>query len=333
MHDLLVSYLLGECGDEQRQRVEEALRRDPKLRRQLEHIRNCIGCPDDATQPELPPCGLAERTAQRVSHLADGDDCELGNFSSIGFTSDSADAGGGGAASWSVVDMVVAAGVVLAIGMLLAPALRESRSAARRTQCEHHLQQLGKALVNYATYNHRYFPVVHPQENAGMYAVRLVDGGYIDAREMQQLIVCPSAPLADELATGQVVIWIPSFAELQSIHGTQRFKVQRLMGGSYAYRFGYIDNGRYYGVRNDFNSRIPVLADAPRITNASFQSCNHGGGQNVLFQDLSVKYLKGFLTSDGKDHLFLNAHGLHAAGIRANDCVLGRSEAKPGMGK
>jgi hypothetical protein len=335
MRELLVSYLLGACNEEERRRVEYALIHDSKLRRQFEHIRRSLA--QDGRDDGPPPSGLAERTVDRVSHLAESEEIDphAAHFSSIGFVGSAGFAGSAdhaaGSGNWTVVDMVVASGVVLAIGMLLVPALRESRSAARLDQCKYQLVQLGRGLTDYSRYNHRYFPVVRPHESAGMYAVRLVDSGFVDANDISKLVVCPAADMAEDLERRKIVIYVPSSAELFSLDGTRRYRVIQLMGGSYAYRLGFLENGRYRGVRNQYSAQIPVLADAPRITNGEFESDHHGTcGQNVLYQDLSVRYLQGNLLPDG-DHLFLNALGLPAAGRFARDCVLARSEAKPAV--
>jgi hypothetical protein len=95
-----------------------------------------------------------------------------------------------------------------------------------------------------------------------------------------------------------------------------------------------MQDGEYRGIRNapPYQADVPVLADAPIGTLVDFKSCNHGGcGENILFQDLSVRYLKGFLNLDGFDHLYLNSVGKPAAGRSRRDAVLGRSEATPGM--
>ena len=71
------------------------------------------------------------------------------------------------------------------------------------------------------------------------------------------------------------------------------------------------------------------------------RSANHGGyGQNVIYQDLSARYVTELRgrdrMRDGKDrqtrtidHLYLNDENDHAAGLGPNDVVLGRSEYTP----
>jgi hypothetical protein len=76
-----------------------------------------------------------------------------------------------------------------------------------------------------------------------------------------------------------------------------------------------------------------VLADSP-VTNpvelnvADAPVGNHGGcGENLLFQDQSVKYLVGVVSGD--DHLYLNHDGDVAPSYDPADTVLARSEVQP----
>jgi hypothetical protein len=103
------------------------------------------------------------------------------------------------------------------------------------------------------------------------------------------------------------------------------------MGGSFAYRVGYFDpQGEYHQVDFLARSTAPVMADAPNFELAAFQSTNHGGcGQNVLFQDCSVRYYT-ICKQQGQDkNWFLNAEGQHAAGKHPSDIVMIRSESSP----
>ncbi len=329
MHDLLVGYLLDELDDDQRRIVEERLRHDPAFRRQLAHLSRCLGQDRNAENlPTEPPRGLAERTARNIAHAADSGEFQLANqygYSSIGF----ADGDSRGKSHWTVVDMAVATGVVLAVGMLLLPALRDSRSAARRLECQNHLRQLGVALANYSEVYQKYMPRIETGEPAGIFTVRLVENRFIDRDQARQLIVCPATELAESIQSRQIRIQIPSFAVYQSAKGTVLVGFQKTIGGSLAYRLPFLRNGEYTALRNTYRKDIAVLSDAPNPQDPSFKSCNHGRyGQNVLFQDLRVDYLKGPLCNTNRhDHLFLNHDGLPIASTDPFDSVLGPSDA------
>ncbi len=99
------------------------------------------------------------------------------------------------------------------------------------------------------------------------------------------------------------------------------------MSFDYAYNIGY----RHTTPPSDpFNSglasQIPVLADQPNHDNARIRdgnSLNHGGrGQNVLFGDSSVRWLRSRQVSPVDPDLYLNNNHQPRPGISALDSVL-----------
>ncbi len=335
MRDLLVRYLLGELDEGSRREIEERLRNHPELEQELKCLRACLGLKGDTAlpPPPKPPTGLAERTAGRIASMA-----ESGEYACVDSSRSAKQTGAPDddppplASAWSFSDLAVAVGIFLAVGMLLIPAIRESRNAARRLDCQNNLRQLGGLLVSYSQQQQGYFPRVGPQENAGIFAARLVSGDYIRPDRLMQLLVCRSSPLAEQAAAGQVVLCIPTLVQLRAAHQHQGALWRKTMGGSYAYRLGYLEQGQYVSVRNKQLSHAPLLSDSPCLEAVGLTSANHQGcGQNVLYQDQSVRYQRSCTLPDREDHLFLNAHGEQAAGRHRLDVVLGRSEATPGI--
>jgi hypothetical protein len=330
MRDLLVRYLLGELDADERRLVEEQLRTSPELRRELEYLRACLPAADEIVNSPIgdAPSGLAERTVDRITGEAVGGDAAP-SPQAIASAFDPPV----GTASWSLADMTVAAGVFLAVSMLFLPALRQSRDAARRNGCADNLRQLSTMLVSYSEQHGKFFPLVTPDENAGIFAVYLLEGDYAGNDELARLLVCRSSTLAEDVAAKRVFIRVPTMAELENATAKERCMWRRLMGGSYAYQLGYVDQGRYCGIRNEGSCHKAVLADAPSGELTNLQSDNHGGcGQNVLYQNGSVKYQKTCTLSDtSDDHLFLNIDGKQEAGRGPHDTVLGPSEATPGI--
>jgi hypothetical protein len=334
MRDLLVRYLLGELDDREQRALEEQLRTSPELRDELAYLKHCFSAAEDPRQgASEPPRGLAERVTGLVCGQADvwaaGAGKEMCRSTQAKLAAAEPPAGTLG---WNLADLTVAAGVVLAVSMLLFPAMQQSRDTARRRDCQHNLGQLGTLLATYAEDHGRYYPQVGPLDNAGIFAVRLVDGGYIDAEGLSRLLVCRASPLADDVAAGHVVVHIPNFAQLQAVGEQQLPEVRRLMGGTYAYRIGYVRGNRYYTIRRTGDGLSPLVADAPSFAASGVKMANHSGrGQNVLYQDQSVRYQRDCTIPGKKDHLFLNEVGVPAAGRGARDAVLGRSEATPGV--
>ncbi len=334
MRELLVSYLLGELDEAQVADLEAKIADDPALQQELEKLRECLPCQqaidnvasqDQSVAPPYdPPTGLADRTADSVHDLV------LGLASKPVASTAKSDAPPRCTRSFTLVDAGVAAGVIMALGLMLLPALQESREASRRTACEYNLAQVGKALQQYAAAHGRLLPHVHPGENAGLYAVRLADEHFINREELTRMVVCRSSPLGQQVASRAVMVVVPPASELADMSPAQRAEARQLMGGSYAYRLGYLDGPLYRPIRMTYSSCAPMLSDAPNPVCGKWQSPNHGGyGQNVLFQDGHVRYKADCLLH--KDNLFVNSAGKPAAGRKWNDVVLVGSDRTPGV--
>lgn len=337
MTDDLIAYLLDDLSPERRAAVEERLATDFAWQRELERLKACMdgGCDpcQCAEEPvEEPPLDLVQKTCFLVEHSDDlpGPKVKSRRCGApiSAFTADSPCLAAG-AKSWSLADLTIGGGVLLMVGALVMPALFESRDATRRSVCQSNLQTLGAALFNYQETRNHQLPEIEPSENAGRFALELRDHGLLTREELQQLLVCPESPLADDIAAGRVKLVLPSQAALESASGQQLAALLKSMGGSYAYRLGYFDkNGEYQQVQYTGDAQSPLMADAPGLSPSDVQIVNHAGGQWVLDQGLSVRFRTRCLGED-RDHIFLNDAGEHAAGRGPNDVVLLRSEYGP----
>jgi prepilin-type processing-associated H-X9-DG protein len=101
---------------------------------------------------------------------------------------------------------------------------------------------------------------------------------------------------------------------------------------TYAYSLGFLDNGQYQPPMKThvgMRSLTPLMADA-LCDGADGNSLNHGGeGQNVLFQDGHVKFVKVRSVGYEGDDIYWNKAYKVAAGLDRFDTVLGYSAAKP----
>jgi hypothetical protein len=318
MRELLIRYLLGELDAAQQRRLEDELRNSPGLRRELAHLQSCFSAAQETRHAgDEPPCGLARRVTDSVC----GDS---------GFTRSTAEAEPpAGVLGWSLADLTVAGGVFLAVSMLLFPALRDSRDATRRNVCANNLQNMHLVLARYAENHGNYFPGIHPQDYAGMFVVRLMHEDYVRPDDVAQLLVCPSSRLAVERREEPVGLQLARFDNVQSVAGPQLARLCREAVGSYAVRIGYVDRDQYYWIRDDRSDRTPLMADEPDFQVADVGSANHDGyGQNVLYSSGRVVFLTS-VTLPGKDHAFLNAKRLPAAGLGPNDVVLVSGDRTP----
>lgn len=323
MRDLLIRYLLGELNDAEQRQLEERLQQSPELRRELDYLRACFSEGNETGSPAAaePPRGLAERTTEQALS---------GETPALSSASHSSVEPPVAPASWSLADISVAAGVFLAVSMLVLPALRGSRDASRQLSCANNQRQLGYYFIRYGMDHDGYFPPVRSRDNAGIFAARLVDEGYVTADELRRLLVCRASKQGDDVAAGHLIIRIPSVDALKAASPKEIERLVRLMAFSYAYRIGYVDRNRYYCYRNQRTSCQPILADAPSFDARGPRIVNHNGcGNNVLFADGRVRFQRIMFIAGLDDSLFLNTLNEAAAGQGEDDIVLGVPMATP----
>jgi hypothetical protein len=328
MREQLVSYILGDLSSAERQAVEERLASDEHLRAELAQIRACLAGAALDEDGDCPP-DLAHRTACNVRTIADS-----GTFTADGEPIEENPSATCGLAllggHWSAADAVVAAGVVLAVTMLLAPAIRASRDHSQRDRCAFNLQELRKVLVLYANEHGGYFPHIRLHDNAGMYTLRLAEEGFAEREELSQLVLCPAQSGTAQSGSASASM-LPTLEQFHHARDQLLRQFQRRMGGNYAYRLGYMQGAVYLPVKNLGDCRQPLLSDAPLWQEGELRSAAHDGGQNVLYQNGCVRFVVGCRAPGSCDHLFLNTAGFPAAGQDATDAVLGRSEVTPAV--
>jgi hypothetical protein len=331
MRELLIRYLLGELDFHEQRQLEERLRTSPELERELAYLRTCFAAARDtgSDATELPR-GLAKRTTQRVTDY-DGED-ESADAATPSRTPSrlSASEAPAGTLGWSLADLTVAGGVILAVGMLVFPALRDSREATRASICQNHLGELFVRLVGHAENNGGYFPQIGPYENAGMFAVRLVEGGYAGPEDLPLLLVCPGSPAAQKMRDGELSIQLPTTLQLAAMSPSDLMEARKNMSPCFAYTLPY-RVGRQYIHRQDNRQPFPpILSDACGSEPGQSMSPNHNGFFQVLCGDGSVRvFVSRHVPGLGDDDLYRNERGQVAAGCSPSDTVLGPSEATP----
>lgn len=325
MREDLISYALGELDGTDHARVEAALAADPELREELEQVRECLGC--DATQPRNPiPRGLADRTTAGICSgtITEAEKPKAPQSMVASFASNSG--------FISPMDMTVAIGILLTLGSLLTPALYGSRDQSHRMSCSNNLRQLGQVLTMYTNDNRGYYPVVRPEEHAGIFASRLREADYVAADELDRAFVCPGSQLAEQLERDHTEYHVPTLAELSLAKDMWLTQLQRTSSGSYGYQVGYVKGTFYLPAKNRRNCLVPVLADTPSMEANYYDGANHGGAVvNTLFQDGSVRALSSPLVPGVNDHLFVNMDGKPQLSTNWRDAVVLPSGATPGL--
>lgn len=328
MRELLIRYLLGELEPHEHDAVQHQLAESAELRRQLARLRSCFANAARDDEPDATPLGLAERTTSWVSESSDSYDALPSRQAALSESSDVPN----GVLGWSLADLTVAGGVILAVSMLLFPALRNSLEGTRRQVCQNNLQELGQLFLLYSDLHGGWLPLVQPDENAGIYTVRLVEGGAASKEALKQLLLCPGSPQARLVRANpeRFAVAIPTSEELKAMSPAELAEARAWMSPSYAYPLGYLVGQQYHFIRMR-GFRSPILCDAPSNSAAAL-SPNHGGSIiQVLYPDGRVGVLTSAKVNGGNDDMFSNFEGKVGAGYGRDDVVLGSSDATPNI--
>jgi hypothetical protein len=329
MREQLIRYLLGELDADERRDLQSRLKSSPELRAELEQLRSCFAASqeEDLFAPEA-PSGLAARTAGRVT----GGEYASGLLGARqGAELSHAGDPPSGILGWSLADLTVAGGVMLAVSMLIFPALRNSRDGTRRTVCQDHQQQLYVLVTRYAQDHRGLFPEVGPKENAGIFTIRLIGSGYIGPEELAQLLVCPGAPLADKFRSGELKIQLPSAEAIRVMSHAEKARVASTSSPFFNYRLPYRVGHTYHFIRNEHQPMSPLFSDASGDEQCNPMSPNHGGAiVQVQCADGSLRSLTSCSLPGFDPDMYHNDLGQVAAGLGPLDTVLGPSDAMPG---
>jgi len=305
MRDDLLGYLLGSLEPDEVERVEEALRHDPQLQRELEVLHECF-VPLEADAGHVdPPAGLARRTCQHVT-------VETVRATRVETS--------GGRSRWQFQDFMVAAGILVAASMLFFPAVSHSRFQAQLAMCQNNLRMIGHGLSNYSHAHASVFPAAKSHDGRVLpsaFAVLLTRNGYLEGAHV---FVCPSTA-SDERSCFR----LPTTDEIDRCNQGEINRLAREIGGSYAMTSGYTDARGYHDPCDLGRSTFALVADAPCLERSEHQSSNHGGdGQNVLFEDGHVAFLRNCLceAGTGGDDIFRNDAGQIGVGNHRDDSVI-----------
>lgn len=335
MRQDLLGYLLNALDEPERQAIFAALQEDPQLRQELESLRRQLR-PLDATNEDFePPAGLADLTCDLVAGCAAEGPQIVQAARRVGGRQErvphrcSARETMAATRGWSAADAIVVAGILLAAAFLFFPAIASSRHRSQIAACGENLRHLGLAMAGYSEHNRGFFPSIPISGNraaAGIYAILLNEGGYLDH---PRIVLCPGSRLAAQ----QDAFGIPSLAELDQAQGPQLWELHRIMGGTYGYTLGNVADGRYRTPRNRVRFHFALLADAPSLHLPGRQSGNHAGrGQNVLFEDLHIEFLESPQRDGLGDDFFRNRYGFVEAGVDEGDSVVVPSFVRPLLG-
>lgn len=313
----LLGYLLGALDPAEQEQVVQALAVNPRLRQELAEIKQTLDQVGLSGPPEPiePPAGLAERTCDYVAANADSPLVALPAERHAG----------GGNRSYTLSDLLVAASVLIVLGALVFPSLVQSRFLAQMVACQNNVRQIGLAmwLDSESRPDRSYWrvPYEHPHAVVGMTASSLVSNHFIPSPDTA---VCPTSE--EGLLTPGFPM--PTPEQLQQSEGNELRRLQRLVGGSYAYPFGYVVDGRIVPTRNMYRENYCLIAEGPRWGRTK---SNHSGrGGNIFFEDGHFRWVDTESLPALPDDPYRNRIGQsRAAGLDIHDAVLGGSEMRP----
>lgn len=316
--DQIVDYLLGALEAPEAAEVEQKIQSDPELAQRAESHRHRLSrwsaAFDEGVCDEM-PVGLARRTCESIWEPT----TRVFGLDAPSWTS----------RTWGLADALVAVAVSLCGLLLVFPAVSNSRYQARREQCMAHLGVFGAGFGSYSDANSHLFPQIPTQGRAavaGAVAATLLEEGWVSDAGVR---ICPGD--VELMGSGEP---LPTLADLAQASPATLPHCQQLLGGSYAYPLGVASSGRWRAVRDRQRPYFALMSDAPRwnaktgdVTLADFHDRL---GQNVLFEDLSVRFVTGPYV--GRDHLNLNSQMRMAAGTHEDDSVIAPSGISPAGG-
>src|SRR5689334_19807017 len=137
MREHLLGYLLGALDAAEQDAVEQALEKDVTLRAELERLAASVE-PLRADRGEVdPPAGLASRTCAMVMEFVEEE--ETIQAVSPARRREPPTVGEPGPGRWTLLDLIVTAGVCAAAAMLFFPAISQSRYSSQLAVCQHNL--------------------------------------------------------------------------------------------------------------------------------------------------------------------------------------------------
>lgn len=300
--ELLLDYSLGQLDSSHLEEAESAIARDSALADRAARLRSSLDSLLDDGQEFEPAPDLAARTLARVAaqpHILPRNDWVPRRV------------------PFRAADFAVAAAVLLAGLATLTPAVLRARSQMETAACMNQLQQLGMGLMAYAV-DHGHYPKPPAKHPAGYFGMQLLKDDKLDSA---RALVCPSRqPHADLLGLARP----EEFDEKLRDDPTA---AAQMLNGVYAYHPGFRAKSRSAApLPQRLSSRMPLLADSPPVDRlglvVSGNSPNHGGGgQNVLFSDNHVEWLRGRGMPLDAD-IFLNSAGKCDLGADTMDAAL-----------
>ncbi len=333
MQEHLLGYLLEALEPAEMAAVESELEQNPQLRKDLAAIEASLlplGFPhrDDEASATPPPAGIAARACEFVEDskevLVPKPAAEKPQPAHLAVMSPVTSTGSvGRRVRWA--DVVVTLSVCMASAAIVFPAIWTSWQQSHVTACQENLRNLGNSLGMFAGYApDGRIPAVAQSGNrstAGIYAALLQESELLGR---SCYLICPASELSEQANTFNV----PTLAQIDRSCDEALVQMQAVVGGSYGFHLGYLENGTLRAPRHASREHYILMSDAP-ATFPDRKTRNHRAcGSNLLYEDNHVRFVVN-ACKDLADNPFLNRSGMVAAGADCCDVVVAESSAKP----
>ena len=309
----LLGYVLGALDADQQQALQKLIDEDPQIEERMLEIRSSINPLELLDEPCGMRPGLARRTCEMVANYQN-DVAQQKNEFREPLVSGS---------SWSAQDFLVAAASIAILAAILIPILDQSRYQAQIAKCQGNLVSLGTSLASYDD-AHGHLPPISPGDTHEPYMAYMLsvlrDTKFL---EDDNQVACAAVRRNEPIC-------IPSCNEIRHCEAGPDFnRIRTRSCGDYAFSFGHFDSNKTYHPPSvgEYPHRV-LIADKPSVRWIGGPSDNHrGNGQNVLWQDLSTRFIKGNSVAD--DGIYTNDYNSVAPGVGAHDSVIGPSHLSP----
>jgi hypothetical protein len=307
--DELLDFALGQLEDPRRRALEEDSRLDADLAARVDQIRRAVDDLCDDGMVYAPPPGLASRTLAFVAQAPANSPTTLDYIPSrVPFR-------------WA--DFAVAASIFIAGTLTLMPAVQRSRERMNQAGCVFNLKQIGDSLGQYATIHPSYPapPGDRADADSGLFAAMLRGAGLLPD---VAVLDCPYNGRND-LAEARK---LTSFEQAEKLRETDPARYSKMVGWDYGYNPGYRHaSGRVGPISARPASLIGVVADQPPddvlMGDVDQNSPNHyGAGQNVLYSDGGVRWLRSRLVGPDDRDIYLNNARKLEPGVHEHDSVI-----------
>ena len=335
----LLGYVLGALDAQEHRDLQLTIDQNPEIEEELLRIKSSL-MPLDELDTAGPRAGLARRTCEAVANWektklhSDSAPVSPADLSALGLAPETHSTLTEAESpkirpaiserllhptTWSVPDVLVGMALLAICAGILFPTISYARNNSRIMACQNNLRQIGVAMMDYSSINDGNFIAIPDAGNlaaSGCYAPILKDAGLV---EDDSVFSCAG------IAADAPPVHIAARNQIESAENEYEIDhYRRTMGGHFGYTMGYCENEKYCAPRYLGRTNIVLLADQPSSDLAGRRSSNHNGnGQNCLFEDGCVKFIKGHALAS--DAIFENDYGIVAPGSHQGDNVIAPS--------